>query len=215
MVRATLLMIAAAVLACASAFAQGKPAASASPSAHAEDSMPHDTHGGMTVSALPWTDSARAKSKFGKANPLPIGILPVEVFLRNETGNPIQIGLETIQLDVRTQGGALQELDWLAPQEVARRIAHPSGDPVPKLRRFPIGMSVIGDKKASQMAAILQPLALDADVVPPNGAIHGFLFFDLNHDLSLAARSSLYLPDAVAIPSKQPLIFFEVALGKP
>ncbi len=215
MVRATLLLIAAALLASASAIAQDKPATTPPSSARAGDSMPHDTHGGMTVSALPWTDSARAKNKFGKANPLPTGILPVEVLLRNDTGNPIQIGLETIQLDVHLQGSRLQELDWLAPEEVARRIAHPGGDPVPKMRRFPIGMRAIGDKKVSQLAALLQPLALDADVVPPNGTIHGFLFFDLNHDLSLAAHSSLYLPDATVIPSKQPLIFFEVPLGEP
>ena len=44
--------------------------------------------------------------------------------------------------------------------------------------------------------------------------IHGFVFFDLNGDLSLAAKASLYVPDVATIPSNKALMFFEVPLGK-
>jgi hypothetical protein len=44
--------------------------------------------------------------------------------------------------------------------------------------------------------------------------IHGFLFFDLNHELSLANRASLYVPNLTNVPEKKPLMFFEVLLSK-
>jgi hypothetical protein len=44
--------------------------------------------------------------------------------------------------------------------------------------------------------------------------IHGFLYFDLSRDMSLAGASVLYVPDAVVIPGNKPLMFFEVPLAK-
>ncbi len=179
-------------------------------------SLPHDSHAGMTVSATPVSDPSRAKNIFGKANPLTAGVLPVEVFLRNDTSEPIQIGLDTIELDIHYPNGRMDGVESLAPAQVASAIAHPKGNPsAPRERRFPIGMAPMGDKKADQLTEILRPLALNSDIVPPMGAIHGYLFFDLQHDMSLVDRSSLYIPDAVVIPSKKPLIFFEVSFAKP
>jgi hypothetical protein len=211
-------LLAATFLACASAFAQANsPSGSAAASAaHADESLPHDRHGGMSVSADPYTDPARAKEKFGKANPLAVGILPVEVVMRNETNEPIRINLSTIQLEVRPRGSTLQGIDWLTVEEVASAIAHPQGTPAPKARRLPMGIPVpTKDTKAEKFADSLRPLALDTDIVPPMGMVHGFLFFDLGHDLSLLSNASLYVPDAVGMPSNKPLIFFEVPLGKP
>lgn len=182
----------------------------------APPSLAHDSHAGMTVSAAPLTDSSRAKHIFGKANPLPAGIVPVEVFLRNDTDEPIQIGLDTIELDVHYQSGRMDGVDSLVPAQVANLIAHPHGNPrAPRTRRFPIGVPSTGDKKVGELTDILRPLALDSDIVPPMGSIHGYLFFDLQHDMSLVGRSSLYIPDAVIIPSKKPLIFFEVSFATP
>jgi hypothetical protein len=212
------LLLAATFLACGSAFAQANPSpANAAPAARrADQSLPHDRHGGMSVSADPYTNPERAKVKFGKANPLPVGILPVEVVMRNETSEPIRIDLNTIQLEIHARGGQLQGIDWLAVEAVASAIAHPKGTPAPQARRFPIGVPwPEKDTKSEKMADILRPLALDADIVPPMGMIHGFLFFDLGHDLSLLANASLYVPDAVSMSSNKPLIFFEVPLGKP
>jgi hypothetical protein len=181
-----------------------------------EASLPHDRHAGVTVSAQPVTDASRTKHIFGKANPLPAGLLPVEVFVRNDTTEPIQIGLNTIQLDIHYESGRIDGVDSLAPAQVARDIAHPRGNPgQPRERRFPIGMAPVGDKKVEKLLDTLRPLALNSDIVPPMGAIHGFLFFDLQHDFSLVDKSSLYIPDAVIIPSKKPLIFFEVSFAKP
>ena len=179
-------------------------------------SLPHDQHDGITVSAAPLTDNSRAKHIFGKANPLPAGILPVEVFLRNDTSEPVQLGLNTIELDIHYQSGRLDGVDSLAPAQVASAIAHPHGNPgAPRARRFPIGIAPMSDKKVDQLTDVLRPLALNSDIVPPMGAVHGFLFFDLQHDMSVVDKSSLYIPDAVIIPSKKPLIFFEVSFAQP
>jgi hypothetical protein len=199
-------------LVAATALAQKSSSKPSAPQA----SQAHDTHEGITVSAAPVTNKSRAKHIFGKANPLPAGILPVEVFLRNDTPEPVHISLESIQLDIHYLGGRIEGIDSLAPSQVAISIAHPRGNPsAPRQRRFPIGMAPVRDKKVDQLADILRPLALSSDIVPPMGSIHGYLFFDLQDDMSVVDRSSLYIPHAMIIPSKKPLIFFEVSFAKP
>jgi hypothetical protein len=193
------------------------PAASASatpPAKPAAAALSHDEHGGMSVSVNPVTDESRAKDIFGKANPLPAGVLPVEVILRNETPHPIHINLTTVELEVHIHDER-QDVDWLTPVEVANAIAHPDGPPPPKQRRVPvIGVSLPGNnKKVEKLAAILRPLMLDADIIPPLATIHGFLYFNLSHELNQVPSSSLYMPDVVFLPSNEPLIFFEVPLG--
>jgi hypothetical protein len=212
----TISIPAALLLACACAFAQGNSSSShaASPAAPADDSLPHDTHEGLSVSADAYTDAARAKEKFGKANPVPLGILPVEVFLRNETSQPMRIDMSTIQLTVLPPGGRRQDIDSVPVQQVASAVAHPKGPSAPQSRRFPIGIGSVTDSKTDKMLEVLRPLSLDADVVPPMGMIHGFLFFDLDRDISLASDASLYVPDVSMVPSQKALMFFEVALGK-
>jgi hypothetical protein len=212
----TISLLAAAFLVCAGAFAQenSPPGKADAPAGRPAASLPKDTHEGLTVSANSYADPALAKDKFGKANPLPLGILPVEVFLRNETMQAMRVNMSTIQLSVRFPSGRHQDVDWLSPGDVASVVAHPNGPPAPQSRRFPVGIGSIGDKKADKLMETLGPLALDADVVPPMATIHGFLFFDLNGDISLAEGASLYVPDVTEIPSSKALMFFEVPIGK-
>jgi len=182
----------------------------------ADESLPHDRHEGLSVSADAYSDAARAKEKFGKsANPVPEGILPVEVFLRNETDLPMHVDLTTIQLDVHPQGGARDEdIDAMSLHDVAAAVAHPHGPSAPHASRFPVGLPSSTDKKADKVADVLGPLALDSDIVPPHGMIHGFVFFDLGDEMSLAETASVYVPDVTIVPSQKALMFFEVAVGK-
>src|ERR1700683_4983578 len=103
-------LMAALLLIYASAFAQaGKPAENSSSAAPGSArTLPRDQHGGMTLSADPYTDTARAKEKFERAGPLGAGILPVGVFLRNDTAQPIHIDLDTIQLELEVPGNGHQ-----------------------------------------------------------------------------------------------------------
>ena len=214
MIRVSALAVAI-LLMCASGFAQstgGKLGANASP--QPSPSVAHDTHEGMTILADAYDEPARSKEKFGKADPVPAGILPVEVFMRNESDHPIRIDLSTIQLVVHFRNGQRQEIDSLKPSDAAYLIAHPQGPSGPKNSRIPSISLPGGDKKSAKMQDILQPLALDADVIPPMAAIHGFLYFDLSRDMSLASASVLYVPDAAVIPGNKALMFFEVPLAK-
>ena len=173
-----------------------------------------DRHDGLSISVDPYNEPGRAKEKFGKANPLAVGILPIEVSMHNDTDRPIRVDLSTIQLEVHFSEDRHQQLDWLPPQQVANQVAHPKGTPAPQARRFPIGIPSGADSKADKLAEMLKPLSLDADIVPPKGAIHGFLFFDLNHNMSLVATASLYVPDVTTVPPSKPMMFFEVPLGE-
>jgi hypothetical protein len=190
-----------------------RPAAQA-PTATGTRSLPEDRHEGLRVSVDPYADPARAKEKFGKANPLAVGILPVEIWMRNETPQPMHLELGTVQLAVHFESGRHQDIDWLDVQDVASEVAHPGGTPAPKARRFPVGLPSGTDKKTDKLLDILKPLSLDADIVPPMGTIHGFLFFDLSRDMSLAKKASLYVPDVTTVPSNKTLMFFEVPLMK-
>ena len=177
--------------------------------------LPQDRHEGLTVSVDPYVNSQRAKEKFGKsANPLRAGILPVDVYLKNETPHPIKIDLEAVQLEVRLDDGNRQDLDWLTVGQVASLIVHPGGTPTPSVRRFPVRIPTPSkDKKVDDLADELRPFALDSDVVPPLGSTHGFLFFNLSHNFEAALKSSLYLPDVSSLPDRKPLMFFEVPLS--
>jgi hypothetical protein len=177
--------------------------------------LPHDTHDGLTIQADAYSDHGRSKEKFGKADPLAVGVLPVEVTLRNATDKPIRVDINTIQLEVRLRSGGRQDLDWLSAEDVATLIAHPAGAGAPSRPRI-AGLPIpSGDKKAEKFAAILKPLTLDADTVPPMGAVHGFIYFNVNHEVGLTDNAVLYIPDAVILPSKKALMFFEVPLGPP
>jgi hypothetical protein len=201
---------------CACVFAQSTPATidakRAGPAAPA--ALPHDQHDGLTVSVDPYTEPARTKDKFGKANPVDAGILPVEVFLRNDSDQALHLDLGTVQLEVTLRNGSRQQVDWLRPEEVATLIAHPGGSAAPQQRRLPLPI-VITDKKVEKLTAILRPLALDADIVPPKATVHGFLYFNLSREMSLANTSSLYVPDVANALSNKPLVFFEVPLRNP
>jgi hypothetical protein len=211
-----LVLLAAALPMGAGAFAQANSSASKNNAAANQPaaSLPQDQHEGLTVSVNSYTETDRAKEKFGKASPLAVGILPVEVFLHNDTAQAMRIDVSTIQLSVQFPSGKHQDVDAITAKEVAAAVAHPNGPPGPQSRRFPVGIGSVTDKKTDKMLETLGPLALDADIVPPMATIHGFVFFDLNGDLSLAARASLYVPDITTIPSNKALMFFEVPLGK-
>jgi hypothetical protein len=185
-----------------------------SPAAAAAAAAREDRHEGLSIVADPYTDAPRAKEKFGKANPLAVGILPIEVFIHNESTQPIRVDLTTVQLEVRMRSGPRQDIDWLTAAEVAKAIAHPGGARDPQRRRLPVPVPMPSkDKNAQKLAEILSPLALDADVIAPKSSVHGFLYFDVNHDVSVVSKSSLYVPDVVVVPTNKVMMFFDVPLG--
>jgi hypothetical protein len=175
--------------------------------------LAHDEHQGFDVSADPYTGSARTKDRFGKNNPYEAGILPIDVSLTNKTAQAMRVNLEAIRLDVAQPGSPAQHLQSLSVDEVADRIAYPSGSPSPEASRLPGPLHLPHhDKKAEKVAENLRPLALDADVIAPGATLHGFLFFDLGHHFEQVVNASLYVPDVRSIVGAQSLTFFEVSL---
>ncbi|MGH9700370.1 MAG: hypothetical protein ACRD52_13065 [Candidatus Acidiferrales bacterium] len=187
---------------------QSSPAATA-----AAQALAHDEHGGVKISADAYSSEARAKEKFGKNNPYNAGILPVEVFIQNETNQPVRVDLTTIQLEVGIGENGRQDLSPLQVEDVAQLIVHPGGPVNPSVRRFPVGIPVSSDKKVQKVADSLRGMQLSGDIIAPQSTLHGFVFFNMNRDMALAGNSSLYVPDVVIIPQNKPLIFFEVPLG--
>jgi len=209
----TLLLAPALLLTCTSALAQSKPPSSNSTDKPAA-ALPTDRHEGLSISADPYVDAARCKEKFGKADPLKIGILPIEIFIRNESAQAIRVNLETLQLEVRHPSGTRQDIDWLSADEVAKEIVHPGGAKTPQRSRLPVPMPMPSkDKNVQKLLEILVPLTLDADMVAPKGTLHGFLYFNVNHDVSVVKHATLYVPDVTVAPTNKVLMFFEVPLG--
>ncbi len=171
-----------------------------------------DTHQGFTVAADAYSDPARSKDKFAKADPYKAGILAVDVFLKNDTTYPVHVDLSTIRLDVDTSDGQHFHLPALTLAEAAKQIAHPKGPSLPTPRRFPSIGAPGQDGKARDVEAKLEPLALQTDVVPPNGNTHGFVFFDVSGHFDVVPYAALYVPDVKSVASDNGMIYFEVPL---
>jgi hypothetical protein len=172
-----------------------------------------DQHQDFLVAAIPYPNEKSAKEKLDKVDAIKAGLLPVEVFFRNYTKDPVRVDLKTIRLDIDTPDGQRLHLDKLSLEQAASDIAHPKGPSAPTARRLPPILGVpIGDSKQRDLMDKLQPLVIQTDIVPPGGTVHGFVFFDVNHDFDLVPFASLYVPDVKSVTSSQGLIYFEVHL---
>ena len=175
----------------------------------------HDRHEGITVTAEPCMDPAKSEQIFGKQHPYKAGILALEVSLKNETPKPMRLTMSTIRLEIGAAGESRDKVAWLTPRQVARLITYPAGAPnVSTKRRLPPVTGPANDKKVDKLTDVLRPFALDADVIPPLGTIHGYLFFDVDHDFALVPDAVLYVPDVKVVEGNKPLMFFEVPLSE-
>jgi hypothetical protein len=175
----------------------------------------HDSHEGLLIAADPFSDSNRSKQTFGKDDPAKVGVLPIDVYFRNDTDFAIRVDLNTIRLEVDPPGEERQKVEALSVKEVAVLVAHPRGpaDPSATRKRIPEPIPMPKhDKVVDKAAAALQPFAFDSDVLPPHSTLHGFFFFDLGHDMSAVAYSELYIPDVMVITGNKLLMYFDVPL---
>jgi hypothetical protein len=174
-----------------------------------------DQHENLLVAVRLCADKTCASERFGKQNPVDAGILPVEVFLRNDSDQPLRLGLEDIRLDISPPEGRHQELVALSADEVAGHIVYPAGAAAPENpgSRPHVGFGLPKrDKKSAQVAEKIQPFVLDTDLVGPHSMAHGFLFFDLNKEFNLIPDCSLYIPNIRTLNGDHHLTYFEVSL---
>ena len=173
-----------------------------------------DSHQGLLIAVDPYLSSERSQQTFGKKHPYAVGILPLDVYLRNDTDGPMRVGLDTMELKVEPPGQQRYRIASLTVEEAAFRIVLPEG-PNPKQRRGPIpGMSGVSGKSkdVAKMEDSLRAQMLPGDVIGPHKTAHGFVFFDVDGHFDEVANATLYVPDARRIDSGEKLFFFEIDL---
>jgi hypothetical protein len=174
-----------------------------------------DAHDNLVIAADPYLEEVRYKDRFGKKNPFEAGVVAIEVFFRNEGDKPIRIGLEGIRLTLRPSGENRQRLEPLGSEEVADLVFNKGGQN-PTISRAPYprrGPKPARGKDWQQLETALRSVALGGDLVPPHGAIHGFLYFDLGHRYEWIPSGTLYFPDVKTFPEQKALLYFEVSLA--
>jgi hypothetical protein len=212
-IRAVVPALVAAILLAMQTFPARLGAQTLSPAAADPATLPaHDSHQGLLIAADPYVTSERSEQKFGKRHPYSVGLLAIDLFLRNDSETPLRINLDTIELHVAAPGQKRQRLESLTPQEVAYRIVVPNG-PALRAKRGPIpGIAGGKQKEIAKMADSLRYLMLESDLVGPHNTIQGFVIFDVDRHFEDTEHSTLYIPDVSRVGSGNKLFFFEIDL---
>jgi hypothetical protein len=173
-----------------------------------------DAHQNLLVAGDPYLSAERYKGPFGKKSPYDGGILAIDVYFRNDNDSPIRIDLETVRLVVSPPGDDRQRLAPLSPEDVADRLVLTARSS-PSIPRLPIPIPGSGSKSSKgkawdEMVSTLRSVGLVSEVLPPRKTIHGFLYFDMNHQYDETRYSHLYIPDLMFMTDKRPLLFFEI-----
>lgn len=177
-----------------------------------------ESHEGLTVSVLPWTEAAQYKEKFPKKSPLSAGVLAVQVTFRNDTDDSIKINLERIRLLVTLSENDRQQIEPLSSSGLADAVLHPSAqDPTATRRKFPIprGSSKGGhDKNWTETEKAAREAGLQGNIVAPHSSLQGLLYFDLQGQFDLLGTAHLYLPELQVLEKNRSLTYFEIELSR-
>jgi hypothetical protein len=193
-------------------------AASQEPAPTPKADLPaRDSHQGVIIAARPVPDTPEAEAVFGpKAAPTRAGFLPVELVVRNERKEPIEVALDRITV---TSGP--DEFEQAAPETVASWLYPPPEVKEPTLGgpRLPIpwprGPKAPKDKhrkEREQAEASLRSRQLRAEPVSPGAEAHGYLYFDLRGQSIDLTRAAVYIPEVNGVESGEGLLFYEISL---
>jgi len=172
----------------------------------------HDAHQGLLIAADPYLTRERNEEIFGKKSPYSVGLLAINLYLRNDTDTPVQINLDTIELQIASPGQPRQHLESLSAEEAAFRIILPNG-PSPRARRGPIpGIGGGKTKAVAKKQDELRYLMLPGDMVGPHNTVHGFVIFDVDGHFEDVRNATIYIPDVSKFGSHEKLFFFEIDL---
>jgi len=175
-----------------------------------------ESHEGLTISALPWTNPALYKEKFHKKSPYAAGIVAVQVVFRNDSDDSMKVNLERIRLNVTLSEEDHQALDALTSEQAADVITKPSLKNLGRSRfPIPIGGPKVGrDKKWVEVEQELREAGVKASIIAPHSAVQGLLYFDLQSQFDLLTNARLYVPDIVALEKNHGLMYFEIDLSQ-
>jgi hypothetical protein len=177
-----------------------------------------ESHEGLTISALPWTDPAQYKDKFPKKSPYAGGVLAVQVAFRNDSDESVRINLERIRLTVQLDSDNRQEVPSLNSEELADAVLKPKAkDPTasrPKLP-IPVGGSKGGrDKHWAELQTQAQNASVPTSVVAAHSTVQGLLYFDLQNQFDLLQNAHLYVPQLSQMTSGRAMTFFDIDLSR-
>ena len=178
-----------------------------------------ESHEGMTISALPWTDPSQYKEKFPKKTPLSGGVLAVQVAFRNDSDDSVRVNLERIRLTVLLDSDNRQEVPSLNAEELADAVLKPKGkDPTatrgPRLP-IPVPSSKGGrDKHWAELEKQAEAASMPSSVVGAHSTVQGLLYFDLQDQFDLLQNAHLYVPQIVQMQSGRAITFFDIDLSR-
>lgn len=177
-----------------------------------------DSHEGMTIGIDPWTVASRYKERFPKKSPFSKGVIALQVSFRNDTDESIRIDLPHIRLLLQLNEDERQELEPLTADDVADTVLLKSSGKDPTARKLPlpipIGRSAPSrDKNWTDFRDTCQNAALPSPIVAAHSTMVGLVYFDLRGEVELLQSARLYVPNLTAMSTKQPLSFFDIALG--
>jgi len=174
-----------------------------------------ESHEGVTISALPWTDPATYKAKFPKKSPLGSGIVAIDTVIRNDSDDSMKVKLEDIRLNVTLDEANRQALRPLSADDVADVMTdNGKKDPTKKTRLplpIPTGGPKVGrDKKWVELQKQAADAGVNSSVVAPHHSVEGLLYFDLQSQFDLLNTAHLYIPDVRSLEKNHPLLYFEI-----
>jgi hypothetical protein len=176
-----------------------------------------ESHEGLTISALPWTDPSQYKEKFPKKTPIAGGVLAIQVAFRNDSDESIRVNLERIRLTVELDGDNRQEVASLNSEELADAVLKPKvKDPTnrPKLP-IPLPSSKGGrDKHWTELQTQAQNASVPTSVVAAHSTVQGLLYFDLQDQFDLLQNAHLYVPQLMQMTSGRAMTFFDIDLSR-
>lgn len=174
-----------------------------------------ESHEGLTIAVLPWTDAAQYKEKFPKKAPIAGGVVAIHVSFRNDTAESVRVNLERIRLSIQTDEDNRQELPSISAEQVADAVFQQRHDPTAKVKLpLPLGLGASRDKKWQELQKAAQSAGVASSIVAPHRTVEGLFYFDLRGQLDLLNTAHLYVPEIVVLEKNHQLLFFDVELSR-
>jgi hypothetical protein len=178
-----------------------------------------ESHEGLTISALPWTDPAQYKERFPKKSPFAAGVLAVQVVLRNDSDESMRINLRRIRLTILVDSDNRQEVEALTSDQLADAVLKPAAKDPTKRTRLPIPVPTSSgsggrDKHWTALQTQAQNAQIPTDVIAAHSSVQGLLYFDLQDQFDLLAGAHLYIPDVSLMKQNHALTYFDIDLSR-
>jgi hypothetical protein len=175
-----------------------------------------ESHEGLTISAIPWTDASRYKEKFPKKSPYAAGVVAIELSFRNDSDDPVKVALSRIRLTITLDAENKQELPSLSAEELAQAVLKPGGKDPTRRQKLPIPVTIPKNDKGKNWEELqkqAQNAAVPTNVIAPHSTVQGLLYFDLQHQFDLLETAHLYVPDLVVMRDNRALTYFDIDLS--